>query len=133
MLTVDLRTLLPLTSVPHYVLGSGRDNEKEHRGMRDNFLGTWQVAMYADLYLSLSPPPEGKLVGVPCMACQPEVQTFTRCTHIPSKTSLSELLLFLLFRPNVWIPCLFKAGTYCITQECMYVSLELKKEKPICL
>lgn len=70
MWTVDLRTLLPLTSVPHYVLGSRRDNEKERRGMRDNSLGAWQVAMHADLYLSPSPPSEGKLVGVPCMACQ---------------------------------------------------------------
>lgn len=41
-----------------------------------------------------------------------------------------ELLLFLLFRLNVWIKCLFTASAYFIIQEYMYyMLLELKKRK----
>lgn len=66
MCTVDLRTLLPLTSVPHYVVcpWSHEETMKEKAGgIRDISHSTWQFDMYADLYLSLSHPFEGKLVG----------------------------------------------------------------------
>lgn len=66
MCTVGLRTLLPLTSVLHYVLCSWSHKEtikEKAGGIRDISPSTWQFDMYADLYLSLSHPFEGKLVG----------------------------------------------------------------------
>ena len=66
MCTVDPRTLLLLTSVPHYVLSplSHKETMKEKaEGITDISSSTWQFDMYADLYLSLSHPFEGKLVG----------------------------------------------------------------------
>lgn len=68
MRTVDRRTLLPLTSVPHYVLcpWSHEETMKEKAGgIRDISPSSWQFDMYAGLYLSLSHPFEGKLVGSP--------------------------------------------------------------------
>lgn len=66
MCTVDPGTLLPLTSVPHYVLcpRSHEETMKEKAGgIRDIFPSARQFDMYADLYLSLSHPSEGELVG----------------------------------------------------------------------
>ena len=59
------KTLLLLTSVPHYVLGplSHKETMKEKaEGITDISPSTWQFDMYGDLYLSLSHAFEGKLV-----------------------------------------------------------------------
>lgn len=66
MCTRDLRILLPLTSVPHYVVcpWSPKETMKEKAGgIRDISPSTWQSDMFAGLYLSLSHPFEGELVG----------------------------------------------------------------------
>lgn len=66
MCTWDLRILLPFTSVPHYVMCPWSPEETmkvKAGGIRDISPSTRQSDSYADLYLSLSHPFEGKLVG----------------------------------------------------------------------